>query len=122
DERFGHSQVERKLYETKAVIVASDFARKLYHTRQRMIALFIHPYTKTIPSGRAVHPYLSFSTVFFQKLKCRAQSSFKLFARNFAKLRFGVVNVVNVNAIQPHVTQSPINLALLVAWRHRVAF
>src|ERR1700722_6319827 len=57
----------------------------------------------------------------FQKLKRRSDTAVKHFARDFAQLRFGVVQIIDVNRLETQVAAAAFKLISDEARRHGVA-
>src|SRR5262249_45021407 len=77
--------------------------------------------TKSIPGGRPITGYLSVQHCGLEKLECLAQPSIELFRRNIAELRLRIVNIVDVDRLEPEVFETLLELVPKVPRRHTVA-
>src|SRR6266576_3783781 len=76
---------------------------------------------KSIPGSHAIHADLTRRDILLQSFKRRAQPRVKLFAPYDSKLRFGIVNVVNIDARQLHISQRLVQLIVQIGRGHAVA-
>src|ERR1044072_47328 len=76
--------------------------------------------TKAIPGGCAVVSNLSLTDSFFKKSERGAQTFPKLLLRNSSQLRFGIVNIIDIDTIEIHVAKRLGQLVLEISRRHAV--
>src|SRR5258708_30580497 len=86
-----------------------------------MILASLRRNAEPIPGSHSIHSDLTLGDTLLQSFKSRAQPRVKLFAPDEAKLRFGIVNVVNIDARQPHISQRLFQLIFQIGRGHAVA-
>src|SRR5580698_4586829 len=120
-EGFGHSEVERELDEAEVMIFTCHvLGGGGYFGELHRIAGpgFL---TEAVPRGHAVKLNLSILHGGFQKNERVADAFEEVGARNFAELRFRVVEVVDVDAIDAEILEAAVELIFEEARRHAVA-
>src|SRR3984957_10590936 len=120
-EGFGHAEVERELDEAEVMIFTCHvLGGGGYFGELHRIAGpgFL---TEAVPRGHAVKPNLSILYGRFQKNERVADAFEEVGARNFAELRFRVVEIVDVDAIDPKIFEAAAELIFEEARRHAVA-
>ena len=100
------------------MIVAGDFTRDFNHPLERMIIARIRLSSKTIPGRHAIISNLAAGNVLFEHFEGRAQTPPEFIRGNGGQLRFRIVHVINVNALDAQVGQGLVQLILQVTWGH----
>src|SRR5262249_49857065 len=111
-QRLGHSQVEGKLNEAESMIRSCNVARELLDFRQLHGVACARFLAKAVPGRHSIELNLSSGGRRLEIAKCVAHALEKVRARNFGKLRLGIVEVVDVDTVDAEVLQAALELIL----------
>src|SRR6476659_3591345 len=85
-----------------------------------MIATGSRGHAESVPGGNTIKLQLAFASPFLERLKGRSQTRIEFFIGNLAKLRLGIVDVVNIHTSEIHVSERLFQLVVQVRGCHAV--
>src|SRR6185369_6724593 len=85
-----------------------------------MILARLSGHTKAIPGCKAVPLQFAVCPILFKTVKGYSETMIELRFTDVTKLRFGVVNVIDVNTIDAHILQRLLELILKICGCHAV--
>src|ERR1017187_1957619 len=103
------------------VILAAGLARDFLHRRERNISRGFWLVAKCVPRGESISADFPGRDGRLKERKRRKDPAAKFVPGNFAQLRFRIVQIENVHALDAEIPAAAIKLILQVARRHTMA-
>ena len=119
--RLGHGEVVGQLDHLEVMPRARDRFRLAHELGERQVIARLGRLAEAVPRGDAVAADAPCGDLLLEQLEGGADAAQELRARHGGELTLGVVDVVDVDRLEPEVREAPPELVLQVARRHGVS-
>src|SRR2546423_5357711 len=119
--RLGHGEVDWKLDHLEMVFRAADFMSDRYELCQAQMIPSIGQHAETVPRRATVNPD---HTSLYLLLECRERFPHHIdefWSIPHLQLLLGIVEVVDIDHLEPEVVATPFDLIVEIAWSKTVA-
>jgi len=120
-EGLGHGEIERQLDEAEVVRIAGDFTSDRDHFVEGQISAGRIVFAESVPGGDAVGGDFLLRYGGFEESERATDAAAKFLARDFAELRFGIVEIKDVDAGEAEIAAAAFELIGEIFRGHAVA-